>query len=94
VLSAITALLAISGLGLWENLAASGWLGQAIRLLLDLGRAWVAVFNLAFLVVGALVRGLQHPVFIVYTAATAILAAAWLQIVKRRVFVYHPAMNH
>jgi hypothetical protein len=52
------------------------------------------VLNLACIVVGALVRGLQHPVFIVYTVTTAILAAAWLQIVKRRVFVYHPAMNH
>lgn len=89
VLGAV-AVLTISGLALWGNLPISLILPQATSLLLDLGKAVVASMNLAWLIVSALARGLQHPAVIAYVAATAILITAWTQIVARRVLVRRP----
>jgi len=82
--------LVISGLTLWGNLSISGLLPQATGLLLDLGQAMIAALELGWLIVSALARGLQHPVFIAYLTATAILIAAWTQIVRRRVLAHGP----
>jgi hypothetical protein len=84
------ALLAASGLTLWGNLAITGLLPQATGLLLDLGKAMAAFLNLAWLIASALARGLRHPVFIAYIAATVILIAAWTQIVTRHVSAHRP----
>jgi len=82
----IVALLAASGLALWESLAISGVLVEGIGVLLDLGKAWVTLLKLTWLVLSALSRGLRHPIFIAYVVATAILTAAWTQVVARRSF--------
>jgi predicted anti-sigma-YlaC factor YlaD len=84
------AVLIVSGLALWGNLPISLISPQATSLLLDLGKAVAASLNLVWLIVSALARGLQHPAFIVFMAATAVLIAIWMQIVARRVFVRRP----
>ncbi len=86
-------LLAIPGLTLWENLSTSGMLAQSIGLLLDLAQACVALLKLAWLIVGALARGLRHPIFIAYIVATAILTVVWAQVVTRRVLAHRPAIT-
>jgi predicted anti-sigma-YlaC factor YlaD len=78
-------LLATSGLAVWESLSTSGLLTQGIGLLLDLGKAWAALLNLVWLIASALAQGLRHPVFIAYVVATAVLTAAWTQIVTHGV---------
>jgi predicted anti-sigma-YlaC factor YlaD len=83
-------LLVISGLAVWGNLPVSGLLPQATGLLLDLSKATAASLGLAWLIVSALARGLRHPIFIGYVTATAILIAAWTQIVTRRFFARRP----
>lgn len=83
-------LLGISGVALWQSLSASGLLTQIIGLLLDLGKVLAASLGLAWLVVGALARGLRHPVFIAYAMATAILVVTWTQVVTRRVLAHRP----
>ena len=83
-LSAIT-LLGISGLALWEGLSFSMSLSQSVGLLLDLGKMAVVAGKLAWLILGALAQGLQHPAFIAYTLATAALIAIWTQIITRHV---------
>ena len=93
MLLATIALLAITSLQLWGSLSASGWPGQGIGLLLSLGKAGTTLFNLVWLITGALVRGLQHPVCVAYAVVTVILAVTWAQIVKQRVFAYRPATN-
>jgi len=85
-----TALLAASGLTLWGNLALAGLLPQATGLLLDVGKATVALLNLMWLIASALARGVRHPVFITYVAATTILIAAWTQIVSRHIRAHRP----
>jgi len=85
-----TALLAASGLTLWGNLAITGLLPQATSLLLDVGKATLAFLNLMWLIASALARGIRHPVFITYVAATTILIAAWTQIVTRHIRARHP----
>ena len=79
------AVLAVSGLTLWGNLSISILLPQAASLLLDLGKMMVTFIGLAWLIVSALARGMQHPAFIAFVAATAILIAAWTQVVARHV---------
>jgi predicted anti-sigma-YlaC factor YlaD len=81
-----TAVLATSGLTLWDNFAITGITG----LLLDLGKAIAVSLNLTWLILSALARVLRHPVFIAYFAATAILIAAWTQIITRHVRVHRP----
>jgi len=81
------AVLAVSGLTLWGNLSISILLPQAASLLLDIGKATVTFIGLAWLIMGALARGMQHPAFIAFIAATAIMIAAWTQVVARRVLV-------
>jgi predicted anti-sigma-YlaC factor YlaD len=81
-----SAVLAASGLTLWDNLAMIGITG----LLLDLGKAIAVSLNLTWLILSALARVLRHPVFIAYFAATAILIAAWTQIITRHVHVQRP----
>jgi predicted anti-sigma-YlaC factor YlaD len=81
-----SAVLAASGLTLWDNLAITGITG----LLLDLGKAMAVSLNLTWLILRSLARVLQHPVFIAYFAATAILIAAWTQIITRRVRAQQP----
>jgi predicted anti-sigma-YlaC factor YlaD len=85
-----TAILAVSGLTLWGNLAITGLLSQATGLLLNLGQAVAAILKLAWLIVSALARGVRHPVFIAYVAATTILIAVWTQIVTRHIQVHRP----
>jgi predicted anti-sigma-YlaC factor YlaD len=80
------ALLATSGLALWGNLAITGLTG----LLLDLGKAMVVFLNLAWLILSALARGLRHPIFIAYVAATVILIAAWTQVITHRIHARRP----
>jgi hypothetical protein len=92
-LLATIVLLAVSSLELWGSLSVGGWLGQGIGLLLSLGKAGTTLFNLVWLITGALVRGLQHPVCVAYAVVTVILAVTWTQIVKQRVFAYRPATN-
>lgn len=86
-----TVLLAVPGLALWENLSTSGLLAHGIGLLLDLAKAWATLLKLAWLIVGALARGLRHPIFIAYIVVTAILTVTWTEIVTRRGLVHHPA---
>jgi len=86
-------LLALYGLEWWEFLTASGWLGQGVGLLLSLGKAWMALLNLARLIAGGLARCLEHPVVIAYAVLTAALTLAWTQIVRRRVPAYGSATN-
>jgi predicted anti-sigma-YlaC factor YlaD len=81
------ALLAVSGLTFWGNLSITILLPQATSLFLDLGETMVTFVGLAWLIVSALARGLQHPAFIAFVAATAILIAAWTQVVARHVVV-------
>ena len=81
-----TAVLTASGLTVWDNFAIAGLTG----LLLDLGKAMAVSLNLTWLILSALARVLRHPIFIAYFGATAILIAAWTQIVARRVFVRRP----
>jgi hypothetical protein len=83
-----TAVLAASGLTLWDNFAITGLTG----LLLDLGKAMAVSFNLTWLILSALARVLRHPVFIAYFAATAILIAAWTQIITRHVRAHRPVL--
>ncbi len=83
-------LLAASGLTLWSNLAITGLLPQATGLLLDVGKAMVAFLNLTWLIAGALARGVRHPLFITYVAATTILIAVWTQIVARHIRARRP----
>jgi len=85
-----TARLAASGLTLWGNLAIAGLLPQATGLLLDLGKAMAAFLNLTWLIASALARGVRHPIFISYVAATTILIAAWTQIVTRHIHARRP----
>ncbi|GAB4543927.1 MAG: hypothetical protein Kow0063_37490 [Anaerolineae bacterium] len=85
------AFLAITTLSLWGNLPINNLLPEVAGLLLDLGRAMAAFLNLAWLIVSAVARGLRHPVFIAYVAATTLLIAAWAQIVTRRIHAYRPA---
>ena len=80
------AVLAASGLTLWDNFAITGLTG----LLLDLGKAMAVSLNLTWLILSALARVLRHPVFIAYFAATAILIAAWTQIITRHVRAHRP----
>jgi hypothetical protein len=54
-------------------------------LLLELGKVAVVAGKLAWLILGALAQGLQHPAFIAYTLATAALIAVWTQIITRHV---------
>jgi anti-sigma factor RsiW len=86
------ALLALPGLALWESFSASGVLTQSISLLLDMGEAGVSVLRVAWLIIGALARGLRHPVFVAYAMATAILAVTWTEIVARRVLAHRPVV--
>jgi len=86
-------LLALYGLQWWEFLTASGWLGQGVGLLLSLGKAWVALLNLARLVAGGLARCLAHPAIAAYAIVTAALTLAWTQIVRRRLFTSHIVTN-
>jgi anti-sigma factor RsiW len=86
----VAALVAVSGLAIWQSVSASGLLTQAIGLLLEMGRAAATALNVAWLVLSALAQGLQHPVFIAYAVATAILAALWTQVITRRVLVRRP----
>jgi predicted anti-sigma-YlaC factor YlaD len=81
-----TAVLAASGLTLWDNFAITGIAG----LLLDLGKAIAISLNLMWLILSALARVLRHPVFIAYFTATAILIAAWTQVITRHVRVHRP----
>jgi len=83
-------LLVISGLAIWGNLPAGGLMPQATGLLLDLSKAAASFLGLVWLIISALARGLRHPIFIGYVTATAILIAAWTQIVMRRFFVRRP----
>ena len=83
-------MLAVSGLTLWGNLSISILLPQAAGLLLDIVKAMVTFIGLAWLIIGALARGLQHPAFIAFVAATAILIATWTQVIARRVLVRGP----
>jgi predicted anti-sigma-YlaC factor YlaD len=85
-----TAMLAASGLTLWGNLAITGLLPQATGLLLDLGKAVATFLNLTWLIASALARGVRHPVFIAYVAATTILIAVWTQIVTRHIHAHRP----
>jgi predicted anti-sigma-YlaC factor YlaD len=78
--------LAASGLTLWDNFAITG----LTSLLLDLGKAMAVSLNLTWLILSALARVLRHPVFIAYFAATAILIAAWTQIITRHVRAHRP----
>ncbi len=86
-------LLALYGLEWWEFLTASGWLGQGVGLLLSLGKAWVALLNLARLVAGGLLRCLEHPAVIAYAIVTAALTLTWTHIVRRRLLTYPIAAN-
>jgi predicted anti-sigma-YlaC factor YlaD len=86
-------LLALYGLEWWQFLTAGGWLGQAVGLLLNLGKAWMALLNLIRLVAGGLVRCLEHPAVIAYAIVTATLTLTWTYIVRRRVPAYGPATN-
>ncbi len=86
-------LLALYGLGWWEFLTTSGWLGQGIGLLLSLGKAGLALLNLARLVASGLVRCFEQPVVIAYALVTAALTMAWTHIVRRRVPAYGSAIN-
>jgi anti-sigma factor RsiW len=86
-------LLALYGLEWWEFLTASGWLGQGVGLLLSLGKAWMALLNLARLVAGGLARCLEHPVVVAYAIVTAALTLAWTQIVRRRLLTYNIVAN-
>jgi anti-sigma factor RsiW len=86
-------LLALYGLEWWEFLTASGWLGQGVGLLLSLGKAWMALLNLARLVAGGLVRCLEHPVVAAYAVVTAALTLAWTHIVRRRLLTYPIVAN-
>jgi predicted anti-sigma-YlaC factor YlaD len=81
-----TAVLAASGLALWDNFAITGLTG----LLLDLGKAMAVSLNLTWLILSALARVVRHPVFIAYFAATAILIAVWTQIITRHVRAHSP----
>ena len=83
-------LLMLSGLTLWGSLPVSELLPQATSLLLNLGKVATASLKLTWLILGALARGLRHPIFIVYVAATAILIAAWTEIVLRRALARRP----
>lgn len=83
-------LVAISGMAVWGNLSTSGLLTQSIGLLLDLGKVMMATVKVAWLILSALAQGVRHPAFIAYTLATAILVAAWTQIVKHRVLAHQP----
>jgi len=86
-------LLAFYGLQWWGFLTASGWLGQGVGLLLNLGKAWMALLNLARLVAGGLARCLEHPVVVAYALVTAALTLAWTQIVRRRLVTYPMITN-
>jgi anti-sigma factor RsiW len=86
-------LLALYGLQWWEFLTASGWLGQGVGLLLSLGKAWMAVLNLARLVAGGLARCLEQPAVVAYAIVTAALTLAWTQIVRRRLLTAPMATN-
>ncbi len=86
-------LLALYGLEWWKFLTASGWLGQGIGLLLSLGKAGLALLNLARLVISGLVRCLEQPAVIAYALVTATLTLAWTRIVRRRVPAYGAAIN-
>ncbi len=86
-------LLALYGLEWWRFLTASGWLGQGVGLLLSLGKAWMALLNLARLVAGGLIRCLEHPVVIGYAIVTAALTLAWTHIVRRRLLSYPITAN-
>ena len=90
LLMGAVAVLTVSGLALWGNLPIGLLLPQATSLLLDLGKAMAASLNLAWLILSALARGLQHPAVIAFVAATAILITAWTQIVARRFLVRRP----
>jgi predicted anti-sigma-YlaC factor YlaD len=81
-----TAVLAASGLTLWDNFPITGLTG----LLLDLGKAMAVSLNLTWLILSALARVLRHPGFIAYFASTAILIAAWTQIITRHVRAHRP----
>ncbi len=86
-------LLALYGLEWWGFLTTSGWLGQAVGLLLNLGKAWVALLNLTRLVASGLARCLEHPAVIAYAIVTATLTLAWTHIVRRRLLTYPIAAN-
>ncbi len=86
-------LLALYGWQWWEFLTASGWLAQGVGLLLSLGKAWIALLNLARLVVGGLLRCLEHPVVVAYAIVTATLTLVWTHIVRRRLLTYPVTAN-
>jgi anti-sigma factor RsiW len=87
-------LLMLSGLTLWGSLPVGELLPQATSLLLNLGKVAAASLKLTWLILGALARGLRHPVFIVYVAATAILIAVWTEIVLSRTLARHPVSTN
>ncbi len=89
-----TFILAASGLTLWGNLAIAGLLPQATSLLLDVGKAMAAFLNLTWLIASALARGVRHPLFITYVAATTILIAVWTQIVTRHIRAHRPVTSN
>jgi anti-sigma factor RsiW len=86
-------LLVLYGLEWWQFLTASGWLGQGVGLLLSLGKAWMALLNLARLVAGGLARCLEHPAVAAYAIVTATLTLVWTHIVRRRLLTYPIVAN-
>ncbi len=87
---AVVALMAVSGLAVWQDVSAGGLWGQMIDIFLALGETGVACVDLALLVTRALEHGRRHPAFVAYTLVTVGLLLAWARIVGGRVRVYSP----
>jgi anti-sigma factor RsiW len=87
---AVVALMAVSGLAVWQAVSADELWGQMVGIFLALGEAGVTFVDFALLVTRALEHGIRHPAFVAYTLVTGILLVSWARIVGGRARAHSP----